>query len=564
VGVTGLAKRSTSKKTVTKRTAKRSRARDPQKPADAPREAEQEELVDHTTHSDVEIEQARTLGRGLSAEDAELKSGERLIQEYQYKTNGIPIRVRIIDSPDSYVPLYIVSIAQVSETTAFILERIRKEIAKQVSFGMVDIVNVKKTGVIEERFKETIDLLLAKYFPDADEETIAFLKAYLIQKSLGLGDLEIVMSDGRLEEIAINASSECVWVYHREHGWLRTNVYLESEEQVKHYASIMGRKVGRQITVLEPLMDANLAGGDRVNATLQPISLQGNTITLRKVSDKPWTITDFLEAGTIDADAAALIWLAIQYELSALVAGGTASGKTSMLNVVANFFPPSQRILTIEDTHEIRLPSFLHWVPMITRLPNPEGKGGISMLHLLVNALRQRPDRILVGEVRRAAEAEVLFEAIHTGHSVYATIHANSARETITRLTNPPIEVPKTMLPALSLIIVQYRNRRTGKRRTFQVAEIKEDGTENVLMQYSTTKDRLETVNKSVVLYSTIELYTGLSKKDIDKDLADKKRVLEYLVKKKINTVESVGRVMAEYYTNPDRLFRSMKAGKTL
>jgi hypothetical protein len=273
VGVTGLAKRSTSKKTVTKRTAKRSRARDPQKPADAPREAEQEELVDHTTHSDVEIEQARTLGRGLSAEDAELKSGERLIQEYQYKTNGIPIRVRIIDSPDSYVPLYIVSIAQVSETTAFILERIRKEIAKQVSFGMVDIVNVKKTGVIEERFKETIDLLLAKYFPDADEETIAFLKAYLIQKSLGLGDLEIVMSDGRLEEIAINASSECVWVYHREHGWLRTNVYLESEEQVKHYASIMGRKVGRQITVLEPLMDANLAGGDRVNATLQPISL---------------------------------------------------------------------------------------------------------------------------------------------------------------------------------------------------------------------------------------------------------------------------------------------------
>ena len=558
LGVTGLAKRSEKSKAAKKPRKKSST----KKSAPVKSSAPEEELVDHTTHSDAQIEQARTVGRGLSSEDAELKTGESLIREYKYKTNGIPIRVRIIDSPDSYVPLYIVSIAQVSETTAFILERIRKEIAKQVSFGMVDIVNVKKTGIIEERFKETIDLLLAKYFPDADDETVAFLKAYLIQKSLGLGDLEIVMSDGMLEEIAINASSECVWVYHREHGWLRTNVYLESEEQIKHYASIMGRKVGRQITVLEPLMDANLDGGDRVNATLQPISLSGNTITLRKVSDKPWTITDFLQAGTINVEAAALIWLAIQYELSALVAGGTASGKTSMLNVVANFFPPSQRILTIEDTHEIRLPSFLHWVPMITRLPNPEGKGGISMLHLLVNALRQRPDRILVGEVRRAAEAEVLFEAIHTGHSVYATIHANSAKETITRLTNPPIEVPKTMLPALSLVIVQYRNRRTGKRRTFQVAEIAEDGSENVLMQYSTTKDKLESVNKSKVLFKTIELYTGLSHKDIEKDLKEKEQVLDYLVKNKISTVETVGRVMAEYYTNPERLRKAMRAGK--
>lgn len=502
------------------------------------------------------------LGRGLSSEDAELKKGERLISEYKYKTNGIPIRVRIIDSPDAYVPLYIVSIAQVSETTAFILERIRKEIANQVSLGIIDIVNVKRTGVIEERFKETIDLLLAKYFPDADEETVAFLRAYLIQKSLGLGDLEIVMADGQLEEVAINSSSECVWVYHRQHGWLRTNIFLESEDQIKHYASIMGRRVGRQITVLEPLMDANLAGGDRVNATLQPISLGGNTITLRKVSDKPWTITDFITAKTIDVKASALIWLAIQYELSALVAGGTASGKTSMLNVVANFFPPSQRILTIEDTHEIRLPSFLHWVPMITRLPNPEGKGGISMLHLLVNALRQRPDRILVGEVRRAAEAEVLFEAIHTGHSVYATIHANSAKETITRLVSPPIEVPRSMLPALSLIVVQYRNRRTGKRRTFQVAEITEDGSHNVLLQYSTTKDKLEQVNKSKVLFNTIELYTGLSHKEIEKDLAEKEKVLEYLVDLKINTVESVGRVMAEYYTNLEGLRKAMKAGK--
>ena len=148
------------------------------------------------------------------------------------------------------------------------------------------------------------------------------------------------------------------------------------------------------------------------------------------------------------------MWTAIQYELSAIIAGGTASGKTSTLNCLANFFPPNQRIISIEDTRELQLPRFLHWVPMNTRLPNSEGKGIISMEDLLINSLRMRPDRILVGEVRRQKEVETLFEAIHTGHSCYATFHANNAQETVERLTNPPINVPKLMLPAISLVLM--------------------------------------------------------------------------------------------------------------
>ena len=501
---------------------------------------------------------------GLSQGEFKLAQGEKILKQYSYNANNIPINIKIISSPKSYVPYYTVAIARVSENTAIILERIRKEIANQVSLGILDIVNMKQTGVIEERFKEAIDLLLLKYFPDVDDESIEFLRAYLIQKSLGLGDLEILMKDSFLEEIAVNSASDPVWVYHRLFGWIKTNIFLDSEEQIKNYASIMGRRVGRQITILEPLLDANLVTGDRVNATLMPISLGGNTITLRKFASKPWTITDFMKSNTINADAAALIWLSIQYELSALIAGGTASGKTSMLNVVANFFPPNQRILSIEDTHEIQLPSFLHWLPMLTRLPNPEGKGGVSMLDLLVNALRQRPDRIVVGEIRRKEEAEVLFEAIHTGHSVYATVHANSAKETVTRLTSPPIEVPKSMLPALQLIIVQYRNRRSGLRRTFQIAEVTENAEGRILMQYEPGKDILKKVNESKSLLGTLQLYTGFSSAEIKKDLAGKQKVLKYLQKKDINTVESVGKVMAEYYTNFDNLMKVIASGKDL
>ncbi|MBN2368627.1 type II/IV secretion system ATPase subunit [Candidatus Woesearchaeota archaeon] len=479
-------------------------------------------------------------------------------------SKNIPIKIAIIVSKEEFVPIYTVSISEISRTTELILEKIRQQLVKEVSLGIVELTDVKKYEQTEEKFKKTIEILINKYFPDMEDEKKGFLITYLIQKSLGLGNLEIMMNDDLLEEIVINSSSQPVWVYHKKHGWLKTNLVVSEEDRVRHYATMIGRKVGRQISVLEPLLDAHLNEGDRVNATLFPISTQGNTITFRKFSRNPFTITHFLKKGTMSYEAASLIWLCMQYELSAIIAGGTASGKTSTLNVLATFFPPNQRIISIEDTREIRLPKFLHWVPMNTRLPNAEGRGEISMGDLLVNSLRMRPDRILVGEVRRKKEAETLFEAIHTGHSVYATFHANTAEETVQRLTNPPIDVPKMMLPAISLIIIQFRNRRSGNRRTFQVAEILPNSEANVLLQYDPKKDHLTEVSKSKSLMHTLKLFTGFDDSDIRKDLQEKQNILEYLVKQSIETVDGVGRVMAEYYTNKDNLMRLVKLNKPL
>ena len=213
-----------------------------------------------------------------------------------------------------------------------------------------------------------------------------------------------------------------------------------------------------------------------------------------------------------------------------------------MLNVLANFFPANQRIISIEDTRELILSEDLHWVPLATRLANPEGKGGVAMLDLLVNSLRMRPDRILVGEIRRKEEAQVLLEAMHTGHSVYATIHANNADEVVVRLTNPPIDIPKEMISSLSLICVQNRNRRTGKRRTLQIAEILTDGSPNVLLQLNAHTDALEPVHQR------LELYTGLSKEQIERDMEDKKKVLEWMLENNIEDIELIGKVMSRYY----------------
>lgn len=481
------------------------------------------------------------------------------IDSYQIDAEGILVDVNISQEEDEFVPNYEISILNISKATSIILERIRQKFVSEVNLGTIEISGFEGMQKIKEKFKVEIKVLIQKYFPKITNENLELLSTYLVQQDLGLGHVEILLKDINLEEIVINSAKEPIWVYHKRHGWLKTNIVLESEEQIRHYSTMIGKDVGKQITILSPLMDAHLLTGDRVNATLAPISNFGNTITIRKFAASPWTITDFLKANTISYETAALLWLAIQHEMSVLIAGGTGSGKTSMLNVLCNFLPPNQRIISIEDTRELKLPETLHWVPMETRQPNPEGKGEVSMLDLVVNSLRMRPDRILVGEIRRKKEAEVLFEAMHTGHSVYGTIHANNARETVTRLTNPPIDIPKLMLPALNLILVQNRNRRTGKRRTLQIAEITHEGDPNVLMQFDAQKDEMIKKNKSQTLYETLNLYTGMTEKDIEEDLKEKIEILKDFVKKDIRDINKIGLILAKYYLNAERKVKEKK-----
>ena len=471
-----------------------------------------------------------------------------LLDKYNLQSNDMDVEVEIIAKETQPVPNYNVNITNISENTKIILEKIREEFISTLDLRELERKDDSEKQNLKERFSGEIKKLIRKYFPDATKQTENALINYLIQQNLGLGRIEILLTDQRLEEIVVNNHQEPIWVYHKKYGWLKSNIKIPTESRIRHYSTMIGREVNKEITTLNPLMDAHLLSGDRVNATLQPISSRGNTITIRKFAEDPWTITKFIKNGTISRGAAAFIWLALENELSIMIAGGTGSGKTSMLNVVANFLPPNQRVISIEDTRELSLPDNLHWVPMETRLPNPEGKGGVSMIDLLVNSLRMRPDRIVVGEIRRNKEAQVLMEAMHTGHSVYATIHANNAAETVTRLTNPPIDIPKKMLSSLGMILVQNRNRRTGNRRTLQIAEVTDDGNERVIMQHDSKKDTLEKVAASKYIIEEIELYTGMSKQEIMKNLKEKEAILKWMVDEDIDDIDKVGKVMANYY----------------
>ncbi len=491
-----------------------------------------------------------------------------ILSKYSVSADNVPGTVTIIRRPEEYIPVYEIKFPVIAPGTEFVLESIREKLIETVKIKISEILDPRALEDIKKRFLESASIQISQQMPRISQEEKEIMAGYLVHEMLGLGRLEVLLNDDNLEEIVINNSVETLYVFHKKFGWLKTNIVVPTEEQIYNYASIIGRKVGRQITNLNPLMDAHLPTGDRVNATLFPISTKGNTITIRKFRRQPWTMIHFIDPKekTITKEIAALLWLCMQYELNVLVAGGTASGKTSILNAMMPFIPSNHRILSIEDTRELKLPDFLHWIPLTTREPNPEGKGEINMLNLLINSLRMRPDRVIVGEIRREPEAEVLFEAMHTGHSVYATLHADSADQVLRRLTNPPINLPESLLESLHLVLVQFRHRRLGIRRTFQVAEVLTTETEGkvrvkmeILYRWRPKDDVIEKVNESVRLIAEIRLHTGMSEEDLDKDLKEKEFVLQWMLDNNIKTVNTVGKVVAEYYQDRERVLKVIK-----
>jgi flagellar protein FlaI len=244
---------------------------------------------------------------------------------------------------------------------------------------------------------------------------------------------------------------------------------------------------------------------------------------------------------------------------NAIIAGGTGSGKTTTLNTVTSFVPPRERIITIEDTLELQLPH-THVLRMETRPPNIEGSGELDMDTLVKNSLRQRPDRVIVGEVR-GSEAITLFTALNTGHSGFGTLHSNTARETITRLVNPPMSVPNIMIPALDFIIMQnrmYRPEGGSIRRITEVAEVvgMEEGNVqlNRVFEWNNVTDKVEYVGIASQTLRALSELRGVSITEVEEEIEKRRLILEYMADKNIRGIEEVGQFINDYYKDSDEL----------
>lgn len=495
---------------------------------------------------------------------------KKVINTYNVESNKVVARVNILEKEGEIALIYKLDIPEVREATQAVLEEVRNELVKEITLTTTEILDIRNAIELKKKFEKKIKDLLKDKMPNESEANISVLTGHLLHKSFGLGDIEILVSDPNLEEIVINGAGRELWVYHKKYGWLKTDIIIKTETMVYNYAASIARKVGRQISVLDPLLDAHLVTGDRVNSTLFPISSFGNTITIRKFRRTPWSVTELISNNTIELDMMSFLWLAVESEISIIFSGGTGSGKTTLMNAVLSLLPGNRRIISIEDTREINLPEFLHWVPLTTREANPEGKGEIKMLDLLVNSLRMRPDYIIVGEIRRRQEAEVLFEAIHTGHSVYATLHADTAVQTIKRLTNEPLNISPTMVESLPLVVVMYRQRKKRIRRVLEISEVytsevggrEETINLNDIWRWEPREDKGEKVSESMRFLNELRMHSGMSQDEIEKDLNEKERVLKYMVDNKIFDIEEVGTIVNEYYVDKNALFKKMKGKK--
>lgn len=511
-----------------------------------------------------EVKEEKETSKAEETEEKEIK-----IESYNIQMGDVSLPIRIMDTGD-YVLHYNVFLPEIDFVTEALLDETKRSLVSEIQIETRNILDPDRYAELKNRFLERSKEKLRNVLKKSAEEDISVLSRVIVNDMIGLGDLEYLLADPKIEEVVVNSSRDVVWVYHKIHGWVKTNIMIPSEDMIMNYSSRIAREVGREITHLEPLLDAHLVTGDRVNATLFPISTTGNTITIRRFSRVPWTIVHMIDPRfkTINSEAAAFLWLSMEYEMSILVTGGTASGKTSMLNALMPFLPANQRIISIEDTRELNLPNYLHWIPLTTRPPTPRGEGEVSMLDLMENSLRMRPDRIIVGEVRRKRETEVLFEAMHTGHSVYGTFHALGGGEVVERITSPPMSIPPIVMGSLHMIVTQYINRRTRQRRTFEIAELVKRESEmpqlNIVYKWQPRSDTIEKVSPSVRLKEELEIFTGMTEREVEDDIIGKKKILEWLLRKNIKEVNDVGKIITEYYIDKETVLDLVEHDKEL
>lgn len=389
---------------------------------------------------------------------------------------------------------------------------------------------------------------------------------HIFREFLGYGKIDIVMKDEGIEDISCDGYHVPIFIYHKKYDAIPSNIWFENEAELDNFVVRLTQISGKQISVFSPIVDGKLPDGSRLQTTLSKTVTRTSTFTIRKFKEKPLTPIDLIDYKSLSLDMAAYFWLAIEKGASMLLCGGTASGKTTSLNALSLFIPAQHKIISIEDTREVNLPH-KNWIAGTTRegFSASDQKTGkdIDMFDLIRAALRQRPKVVIVGEVR-GKEAYNLFQAMATGHTSYATVHASDIHTLIQRLENPPISLPRALLTSLDLIVFQNAVDIGGKtvRRMTSVTEVVKldpDTNQLIFMEpfrwISKTDDDFENTGTSKIL-NEIKIQNDWTENQIENELENRKKILKWMLKKNIRDYKDVGKVVSQYSKHPDELLK--------
>ena len=449
---------------------------------------------------------------------------------------------------------------ELSERDQKAFEIIKKLLITELSVSLGEIKTKKDA---ERRLKNKIATMIKKYRLKIPPKNIEKINYFAVRDFVYLGKIEPLMRDHMIEEISCDGTNIPIYVWHREHESIPTNIIYEKESELNNFARKMAYICGKHVSIADPIIDASLPGGSRINLTLgHEITKRGSTFTIRRFRADPITVIDLIKFGTMSVDIAAYMWYLAEKRATMLIAGGTASGKTTALNALATFIRPGQKVVSIEDTQELNLPHE-NWIPAVSRQSFTDTQiGEINQFDLLRAALRQRPDIIIVGETR-GREAYTLFQAMATGHGGFSSIHADSVDATLTRLTSSPMDVPKSLISnSLDLITLQLKIRIGDKsaRRIIQVSEI--DGIDHTtgeiktheIFKWNPREDRHEFMGDSVV-FDKIKERDGETDEKINYELTKRRLALEWMAKNDIRDHKEVSNNIMEYYSDPERYY---------
>jgi flagellar protein FlaI len=384
---------------------------------------------------------------------------------------------------------------------------------------------------------------------------------YVLKRNfIGYAKIDPIKHDINVEDISCDGWNARVFVYHTDYEQIISNVE-HGKDELDEFVVKLAQRSGKGISKRQPQVDATLPDGSRSQLTLgREVSDHGTNYTIRQFKDVPFTPIDLINWNTFNLDEMAFLWLCIENNKSLIFAGGTASGKTTSLNAVSLFIPSNAKIVSIEDTREVELPQ-RNWVASVTRPSfGEDDTGDIDEFDLLEAALRQRPDYIVMGEVR-GEEGRDLFQVMSTGHTSYSTFHADTVGEVIKRFTTDPINVSKTMFTALDLISIQTSTRVQGRkvRRNKTLTEINEYSPENDEINVRDVYEwRAETDNYiqmgSSSTLEEIKFDRGWTQERLDEELFKRKVVLAYLIEQGLNTYTEVAATIQAFINDPDTI----------
>ncbi|WMW23322.1 type II/IV secretion system ATPase subunit [Methanolobus mangrovi] len=479
-----------------------------------------------------------------------------------YEVNPLYGYVRIAYDPESHEYQYQTIEPVLTEKEQELLEAIKLKFVETLDVNLKEIS--RKNA--EKFLKENVINYLQEYRIDISPRKRERVIYHIVRDFVGYGEIDVLMRDPNLEDISCDGPNTPIYVYHKGYNSIPSDIEFPSDAVLDSFAIRIAQICGRHISIARPILDATMPDGSRIQMTLgREITTRGSTFTIRRFKDNPISPTNLVDFHTFSTAMMAYLWLSVESNKSLIFAGGTASGKTTAMNAVSLFIQPEMKIVSIEDTRELNL-SHPNWIPGVTRQAfSGEEKGSIEMYELLRASLRQRPEYIIVGEVR-GAEAYVLFQAMSTGHTTFSTMHADSVQSVVHRLENPPINVPRIMIQALDLVAIQVQIKVGGERvrRCKSLTEVvgvdprTGELLTNDVFTWDAAKDMFQYSGRSYVIESVME-DRGWTEEKVRDELKQRQDILEWARNKRITNFRDFAKIVVAYGREPEMIIKKVR-----